>query len=65
MTKKPTDWMQYSGVGIQMAVTMMIGWWLGSKFEVHIGFSEPWGQLCGIFLGLLGAMYNLIKSVNR
>ena len=63
MAKKHTNWMQYSGVGIQMAATMMICWWIGSKSETILDFPEPWGQLCGIFLGLFAAMYNLIKSI--
>jgi|TARA_B110000196_G_scaffold316262_1_gene327317 hypothetical protein len=65
MTKKPTDWMQYSGVGIQMAATMMMGLWIGGKVENYFSFSESYGQLFGLFFGVFAAMYNLIKSVNR
>ena len=65
MTKKPTDWMQYSGVGIQMAATMMIGLWIGGKVGNYFLFPESYGQLFGLFLGVFAAIYNLIKSVNR
>ena len=40
MAKKPTNWMQYSGVGIQMAATMMIGLWLGGKVGNYFSLPE-------------------------
>ena len=65
MAKKPTNWMQYSGVGIQMAATMMIGLWLGGKIGNYFSLAESYGQLSGLFLGVFAAMYNLIKSINK
>ena len=65
MAKKPTNWMQYSGVGIQMAVTMMVGLWLGGKVENYFSLTESYGQLGGLFFGVFAAMYNLIKSVSK
>ena len=65
MTKKPTNWMQYSGVGIQMAATMMIGLWIGGKVGHYFAIPESYGQLGGLFFAVFAAMYNLIKLVNR
>jgi hypothetical protein len=65
MPKQPMDWMQYSGVGIQMAVTMLLCLWLGSKAEELWGFPSPWGQLGGLFLGVFASIYNLIKSISK
>jgi|TARA_B100001971_G_C17839295_1_gene357742 F0F1-type ATP synthase assembly protein I len=65
MPKKPNNWMAYSGLGIQMAVTMMVCLWLGNKAEVHLGVTEPWGQLGGLFFGLFASTYNLFKSINN
>ena len=65
MAKKPTNWMQYSGVGIQMAATMMIGLWLGGKVGNYFSLSESYGQLSGLFFGVFAAMYNLIKSISK
>ena len=31
MAKEPTNWMQYSGIGIQMLIIIIIFWWLGVK----------------------------------
>ena len=61
MNKKPSDSMKYSGLGIQMAVTVVlclyIGKWIGGKYA-----SEDMGSLIGIFFGLFASMYNLIKE---
>jgi len=65
MAKNPTNWMQYSGVGIQMAATMMICLWIGGKLEEHFAIPQPYGQLGGLFVGVFTAMYNLIKSINK
>ena len=62
MTKKPNNWMEYSGIGIQMALTMIICWWIGSKVDGWMDV-EPWGSLVGIFFGMFVGMYNLIKIV--
>ena len=64
MTKKPSEWMKYSGLGIQMVATLLIflylGKWLGIKFG-----SEIVGSLVGIFFGLFASLYGLIKEINN
>ena len=50
MAKRPSNWMQYSGVGIQMLIIIIIFWWFGAKAENYFKLiSEPWGQLLGLF----------------
>ena len=62
--RHPDSWMQYSGIGIQMAATIIICWWLGEKLESSMGlFNNPLGQLVGLFFGMFAGMYNLIKQV--
>ena len=62
--QKSTSWLQYSGVGIQMAVTMMVCWWVGEKSESYLElFNKPWGQLVGLFFGIFASIYNLINQV--
>ena len=65
MAKKPTNWMQYSGIGIQMAATMMMGLWLGGKIGNYFSLPESYSQLSGLFFGVFAAMYNLIKSISK
>ncbi len=62
--RQPESWLQYSGIGIQMAVTIIVCWWLGEKLENSmILLDSPWGQLVGLFFGMFAGIYNLIKQV--
>ena len=64
MNKREQHWLQYSGIGIQMAITMIITWWLGEKIESHFEIlTKPWGQIAGLFFGLFASIYNLITQV--
>ncbi len=48
-----------------MVLTMMICWWFGEKGEAKGWISPPWGQLVGIFFGVIASIYHLIKSVSK
>tara|TARA_B100002052_G_scaffold33472_1_gene25792 strand:- start:3958 stop:4161 length:204 start_codon:yes stop_codon:yes gene_type:complete len=62
--RQSESWLQYSGIGIQMAVTIIVCWWLGEKLENSmILLDSPWGQLVGLFFGMFAGIYNLIKQV--
>lgn len=54
------DYARYSGLGIQMAVSLAVplylGWWLDERYG-----SSPWGILVGIFLGLFSIFSLLYK----
>jgi len=64
MANKPMNWMQYSGVGIQMLIIIILFWWLGVKAENYFKLiSEPWGQLLGLFWGIFASMYNLVNPL--
>ena len=64
MHNKPDNWLQYSGIGIQMTATIIICWWFGEKLENSVELvNNPWGQLLGLFFGMFASIYNLIKQV--
>jgi|TARA_B100000959_G_C14959287_1_gene615090 hypothetical protein len=63
MSKKSKHWLAYSGLGIQMAVTMLFCLWIGIKIENYFSISPPLGQLGGLFFGIFASIYNLINSV--
>ncbi len=54
------DYARYSGLGIQMAISLAIplyvGWWLDDRFG-----STPWGILGGIVFGLASIFTLLYK----
>tara|TARA_B100000029_G_C17562140_1_gene953732 strand:- start:49 stop:243 length:195 start_codon:yes stop_codon:yes gene_type:complete len=64
MKKKSSEWVKYSGLGIQMAVSVVlclyIGKWVGGKYN-----NEMIGSLIGIFFGLFASTYNLIKEIKN
>lgn len=65
MAKDPDhNWGQYLGMGLQMAVGVVlglaVGWWLDNQY----GWS-PWGMTIGAMLGLASGMYLLIKEALR
>ena len=59
-----TEWAKYSGLGIQMAASVIIclyvGQWVGLKFD-----SENLGALFGTLFGLFASIYNLIKQIKN
>ena len=63
MTKKPANWMQYSGLGFQIVATILIFLWLGTKLEYYFIINSPYGQLLGTFLGIFASLYNVIRVV--
>ena len=62
--RNSNDWVKFSGIGIQMTVTVIIclylGKWIGSKYNY-----EQTGILLGTFFGLFTSIYNLFKQINK
>jgi F0F1-type ATP synthase assembly protein I len=50
----------YLGVGVSLAVTVLVALWLGHAADRRFG-TEPVGVLVGAVLGLLGAFYHFYK----
>ncbi|MGA1665613.1 MAG: AtpZ/AtpI family protein [Bacteroidia bacterium] len=53
---KPLDGLaRYGGLAVQMALPLVLGAWMGSKLDLRWGFSQPYGTLLGLILGLFVA----------
>ncbi len=52
----------YSGLGLQLAVTVVLFWFIGKMIDEHYGTSPLW-MIIGAMLGIIVGMYNFIKSV--
>ena len=54
-------WVALASAGFEIAAAVggfaALGWWI----DRHRG-TAPWGLLIGALLGLIGGLYNLIKS---
>lgn len=58
--KKPFEnFLEFSGLGIEMAVSVLIGLGLGLLFDNYFKTS-PWGILVGTLFGVAAAMKKII-----
>jgi putative Ca2+/H+ antiporter (TMEM165/GDT1 family) len=64
MNKRSSDWMKHSGLGIQMAVSVVICLYIGKWVGFKLGY-EDLGALFGILFGLFASTYNLIKQIKN
>lgn len=53
--------MRVAGSGVELAAAVGGFAALGLLWDRHRG-SSPWGLLTGMVLGLIGGLYNLVKS---
>ena len=55
------SWVRYSGVGLELAGAIaglaLIGYWVDGRFG-----TGPWGIVVGVFIGLVGGLYNLVRE---
>jgi F0F1-type ATP synthase assembly protein I len=64
--KKPVNsFLKYSGLGIQMLVTLGVGAWLGMKLDSYLGLQFPVFLITFVFLLFGGIMYQLYRSLNK
>ena len=58
------NWGRYLGLGLEMAIGVGLGLIVGQWLDKRFGWT-PWGMLIGVFAGLAGGMYLLIKEAIR
>lgn len=58
------NWGHLAGIGLQMAVGVVLGLVVGHWLDKRFGW-ESRGTLIGLFVGLAGGMYLLIKDAIR
>ena len=61
---KSIEWAKYSGLGIQMAVSVVFCLYIGKWVGLKLG-SENLGALFGTLFGLFASIYNLIKQIKN
>jgi F0F1-type ATP synthase assembly protein I len=66
--KKPrryNNYLRYSGLGLQLLLTIAACGWLGYKVDQYMGNKYPVMMLLLGFLGFGGSMYQIYRSINR
>lgn len=59
------SFVQYSGLGFQMLATIGLSAWAGVKLDAHFQSKNPWYTVGLMLLGVLAALYQVIRSVTR
>lgn len=61
--KRRNDYLQYSGIGIQMVVTILLFTFGGYKLDQHFGTSKPiWTAILSI-LGVVVAIMVMLRGI--
>ena len=67
MSDKKNDWYvsyaTYGAAGIQLAVSVIAGLFLGNYLDKKIG-TLPWLTVTGLVVGFVSGFYNLIRIMN-
>lgn len=62
--RSPQRWARVYSLGIDLAAAVgglsLLGYWIDRHYQ-----TDPWGILIGFGLGLVGGMYNFIRSSIR
>lgn len=63
--KQPNDFLKYTGMATQMAVTILIGVFGGIKVDEYLELQTPIFTLIFSLLAVAAAMYMVIKDINK
>jgi hypothetical protein len=58
---KDLNWGRYLGVGLEMLVGVVLGYFVGRWIGIRFGAQET-GEMIGAMIGVAGGMYLLIKD---
>jgi F0F1-type ATP synthase assembly protein I len=62
--KQPPGGMRYAGLGVQIAVSLLVFVWLGQWVDRRLG-TGGWVTVVAAFVGFGATMYWLIRSLGR
>jgi len=63
--KPVNNLLKYSGLGIQMLVSIGVGAWLGLKLDKYLALKFPVFLITFVFVIFGGIMYQLYRSLNK
>lgn len=56
---------KYSGLGFQILISLILGFFAGQKLDEWVGNKNPWFTILLIFISFFGAMVYLIKKLPK
>ena len=63
--KKDTNYLKYSGLGLQMLATIGVAGWLGYKVDQYFELNFPAFMIGLGLIGFIGTMFQLYRSINK
>lgn len=63
--KQPNSFIKYSGLGLQMLVTLGVGAWLGLKLDQYLELKYPVFLITFVFVLFGGVMVQLYRNLNK
>ena len=63
-TQKVWEGARYAGIGLELGLSVAIGYFVGTWLDEQYGFA-PWGGLVGVILGFSSGLRSLFKIAMR
>ena len=63
--EEPNNFLKYSGLGIQLLVSIGLAAWLGLKLDGYFELKFPIFLMLLVFIVFAGSIYMLYRSINK
>lgn len=64
--KRPhNQYLKYSGLGLQLLITIGVAGWLGYLLDGHLGLKYPIFMIIFGFMAFAGSLYQWYRMINR
>jgi len=63
--KQLNKFLQLTGVGLQMGITIYLGAWAGKKLDSYFGYEKKTFTIVLTLVALVASIYSVISQLNR
>lgn len=63
--KQLNKFLQLTGVGLQMGITIYLGAWAGKKLDAYFGYEKKTFTIILTLVALVASLYSVISQLNR
>lgn len=63
--KRSPDFLRYTGLGLQMVVTIGAAAWAGSWMDQRLNLKFPAFLMSFVLISFVGSLYQLYKALNK
>jgi len=62
---EPNNYLKYSGLGLQILLTIAVAGWLGYRLDTYLGWKFPVFMVLFGFAAFGGTIYQLYRTINK